>query len=92
MKIPSRILGLLVGSVAAPLIAGCAGEVTDEPSTNTTESNLQSQAPDEDVSQPSAPTTPAAHPAPSENAPAATPEPPAEPEQSEDPCPACGMG
>jgi len=92
MKIPTRILGLLVATVAAPVIAGCAGEVADDPSTNTTESNLQSQASsEEEAAQPSAPAAPAAHPAPAENEPAAAPE-PDEPEQTEDPCPACGMG
>ncbi len=94
MKIPTRILGLLVATVAAPVIAGCAGEVADDnPNTNTTESNLQSQEPPkEEAPQPSSASAPAASNPPPESASPPAPEEPDQPEQPEDPCPPCGMG
>ena len=91
MKIPARILGLIVATVAAPIIAGCAGEVSD-PDTNKNESNLQSEEPPkEQASQPTsaAPTAPAP---PAETPESAPPEEPSQPEQPDDPCPPCGMG
>ena len=94
MKIPTRILGLLVATVAAPVIAGCAGEVADgDTNTNTTESNLQSQEPPkEESSQPSSTAAPTAPNPPTETSSSAPPEEPEQPEQPEDPCPPCGMG
>jgi hypothetical protein len=90
VKIPTRILGLLVATVAAPVIAGCAGEVADDGPTNTTESNLQRQEPPKEEAQPASANAPPAESAPS--AAPAQPEEPEQPEQPEDPCPPCGMG
>ena len=60
MRIPTRILGLLVATIAAPVIAGCAGEVDDAES-NTTQSNLRSEEPpaSEPTTEPSSAAAPA---------------------------------
>lgn len=91
VKIPTRILGLLVATIAAPVIAGCAGEVDDADS-NKTQSNLRSQKPP--AGEPTTEPSSAAAPAPkAESAPAPEqPEQPEQPETPEDPCPPCGMG
>ncbi|OJY27963.1 MAG: hypothetical protein BGO98_28680 [Myxococcales bacterium 68-20] len=92
MKIPTRILGLLVATIAAPVIAGCAGEVDDADS-NKTQSNLRSKEPPpagEPTTEPSSAATPAPN-AESASAPD-HPEEPEQPEEPEEPCPYCGMG
>ena len=96
MRIPPRILGLIVATIAAPVIAGCAGEVADTDGEKR-EDNLPTQEPPrEEPSQPSSAAPPTA---PTENAQSAAPPPQSEPpkpseqpEEPEDPCPPCGMG
>jgi hypothetical protein len=91
MKIPGRILGLLVATLAAPVIAGCAGEV-DDPDTAKAESNLQSQK--TSASEPAAEPASAAPSQQQESTPPAekAAEPKSEEPTPEDPCPPCGMG
>ncbi|MDF2696745.1 MAG: hypothetical protein K0S65_5128 [Labilithrix sp.] len=88
MKIPARLIGMIVAGVAVPLVAGCTAET--EPSTPAPVAESQSQLAKE-------PNDPANNPDPAATTPtastpdASTTEPEPEP-TPEDPCPPCGMG
>ena len=94
MKLPSHLLGLLLATAAAPLVAGCTAGGPD--SSGKTEQAQTSQTPEPTTEPTTTPKSAApAQPEPKEEETEETEEqqatPPATP-SSNDPCPGCGMG
>lgn len=91
MKLPSRLIGLLIATAAAPIVAGCTADTSD-PQQGTT-GQAQTQTPETKTEETTTPKS--AAPAQPEQKEEETEEqqqtpPPAQP--SNDPCPGCGMG